>query len=73
MSKRGASKAFISALTRAARAQKRNVFSVEEMKQVLASCRKTTDNFHDFLEKINHAGFLVKKDTGSYKLVNVDM
>ncbi len=71
-STRGAAKKFVSALHRYAERNARNVFSVDEMKQVLASCGARVASFFDFLESLNTQGFLIKKSTKTYQLLTVD-
>ena len=71
-SSRGAAKKFILALQRHADRIQRNQFSIDEMKQVLASSGATVANFLDFLSSLNTQGFLIKKSSKMYQLLTVD-
>lgn len=71
-SSRGAAKKFILALQRHAEHVQRNQFSVDEMKQVLASCGAKVPSFLDFLSSLNTQGFLIKKSSKMYQLLTVE-
>jgi len=71
-STRGVAKKFIAALTRHAELTDKNVFAVEELKQVLASFGGRVPNFYDFLATLNTQGYLLKKAAKTYQLLCVD-
>lgn len=72
MSTRGAAKKFVSALQKRANMLRKEVFSVEEMKSILAGCGAQVANFYDFLTSLNTQGYLLKKSSKSYQLLTVE-
>ena len=73
MSGRGAAKKFIQVLQRQAEIQRKNVFTVDEMKNLANMARLTVSgSFGDFLLSLNNQGFLIKKSPKTYQLLSAD-
>jgi DNA helicase MCM8 len=69
MSKRSGSKTFVALLTKRATEQSRNVFSHEELYTLAQQCKIDWGvSFVDFLESLNHQGYLLKKGGRNYQL-----
>ena len=71
LSDRAAAKKFLPILQQAASDQGKRIFSVDELKR-LATVGKLTlkGNFNDFLDFLNIQGFLLKKSTKLFQLLN---
>ena len=73
MSGRGAAKKFIQVLQRQAEIQRKNVFTMDEMKNLANMARLTVSgSFGDFLLSLNNQGFLIKKSPKTYQLLSAD-
>lgn len=73
MSSRGAAKKFVQVLQRSAEAQKKNTFTVDEMKSLAAMSKiSVSGSFADFVSSLNNQGFLIKKSPKLYQLLSAD-
>ena len=73
MSCRAAAKKFMEILRKASEAQRKSLFTVDEMKRLASTGNVTLKGtFLDFLESLNLQGFVLKKSAKLYKLMNSD-
>ena len=73
MSSRGAAKKFVQILQRQADVQKKNQFTVDEMKTLATMANiSVAGSFADFIASLNNQGFLIKKSQKTYQLLSAD-
>ena len=73
MSSRGVAKKFVQILQRQADVQKKNQFTVDEMKTLAAMANiSVAGSFADFIASLNNQGFMIKKSQKMYQLLSAD-
>uniref|UniRef100_A0A0K2TGH0 Minichromosome maintenance 8 n=1 Tax=Lepeophtheirus salmonis TaxID=72036 RepID=A0A0K2TGH0_LEPSM len=72
MSNRSSAKKFVIILQKQATRLRKNIFTVEEMRNIASSNGISTDKFYDFLGSLNTQGYLLQKSSKSYKLLSAD-
>lgn len=72
MSKKNAAKTFVSSLQRQAHNLQKNIFSIDEMRQVAQVSGVKVNNFLDFIESLNNQGYIIKKSARVYQLLSAD-
>ncbi|XP_068237217.1 DNA helicase MCM8-like [Palaemon carinicauda] len=71
-SNRGQMKKFIAALQRMSDNTYKSTYSIDELRQLARQVNIQVSDFRDFLESLNHQGYLLKKGSNVYQLMTAN-
>ena len=72
VSSRSKVKVFMSAVHKLAHAQSKNLFSGQELKNLMMTVGVQVGNFYDFMQNLSTQGYFIKKANGSYQLLSAE-